>query len=102
MARFEISLENSLILDNRTMSSAALEWMVICGGGKPRDVAIIDAFTTIRRQSPATASPRPEWDAAVERAASDLDPDTHKQCTALGSSMTLDEAVEYARSASGR
>ena len=98
----DFALEQALLLGNRTMSSAALEWMVVLGGAEARHVAVIDAFTTLRRNSPGTASPRPEWDAAVERAAVELSTDVHAKCTSVGQAMELDEAIEYARAAAGR
>ena len=98
----DFALEQALLLGNRTMSSAALEWMVVIGGAEARHVAVIDAFTTLRRNSPGTASPRPEWDAAVERAMAELSADVHAKCTSAGQAMELDEAIEYARAAAGR
>ena len=96
------ALEQALLLGNRTMSSAAMEWMVVIGGAEARHVAVIDAFTTVRRNAPGTASPRPEWDAAVERAAAELSADVHAKCTSVGQAMELDEAIAYARAAAGR
>ncbi|MEM7288072.1 MAG: BTAD domain-containing putative transcriptional regulator [Actinomycetota bacterium] len=101
-ATMDFALEQALLLGNRTMSSAAMEWMVVIGGAEPRHVAVVDAFTTLRRNAPGTASPRPEWDAAVTHAAGELSADVHAKCTSAGQSMDLDEAIEYARAAAGR
>lgn len=101
-ATMDFALEQALLLGNRTMSSAALEWMVVIGGAEPRHVAVVDAFTRLRRNSPGTASPRPEWDAAVERAAVELSADVHAKCTSAGRAMDLDGAIAFARSAAGR
>lgn len=98
-AQFEATLHYTLGLENRTMSSAALEWMVMVGGGRPERVAVIDAFTTVRRNSPDTADARVEWDAAVAEARDALAADAHAAFTAQGAAMTLDEAIAYARDA---
>ncbi len=99
MADFEHSLRCSLSLGNRTMSSAAIEWMVIIGGGQAEPVAVIDSFTRKHRNSPGTASARVEWDQAVAQAQDALSTDEHAAATARGHAMSLDQAVGYARSA---
>ncbi len=102
LTTLDVAFEHARSLGNRTMTSAAIEWMVMVGGGRPRDVAVIDAFTTVRRNSPGTASPRPEWDAAVARAAEELSADVHLRCTDEGRAMDLDEALAFARAAARR
>lgn len=81
------------------MSSAAIEWMVVVAGGEPHDVALIDAFTQVRRNSPGTASPRPEWDRAVADVIVELSDGDYAADRARGHAMGLDEAIDYARAA---
>lgn len=99
LGHFETTLEHALILGNRTLSSAALEWMVVAGGARPHAVAVIDAFTTLRRNAPRTASARAEWDEAVARAEAELSATEHAALSAQGRAMDLDEAIAFARAA---
>ncbi|MGI9622132.1 MAG: BTAD domain-containing putative transcriptional regulator [Acidimicrobiales bacterium] len=98
LADLEVALRHSVLLGNDTLSSAALEWMVLVGGGQPSDVAVIDAFTEVQRNAPRTASPRPEWDAAVTGARESLDAADYRALVERGRRMSMDDASEYARS----
>jgi 3-dehydroquinate dehydratase len=99
---FEAALRHSLALKNRTMSSAAIEWMIVVGGHEHHDVALIDAFTQLRRNSPGTASPRPEQDLAVAEAREALTDGDYAAYAARGRTMGLDNAIDYARAAARR
>ncbi len=79
------------------MSSAAIEWMVLVGGGEPEEVITVDAFTQVRRNSPGTASPRLEWDAAVARSRAELGEARCEDLQLRGRSLTMGEAIERAR-----
>jgi predicted ATPase/DNA-binding SARP family transcriptional activator len=96
---FEAALRHAMALDNRTMTSAAIEWLVLVGGGRAEDVVLIDAFTRVRRNSPGTASPRPDWDAALIRAQEQLGSERCGGFEVRGKSMTMGQAIEHARAA---
>lgn len=99
---FEAALAHSLELGNRTMSSAAIEWMVVLGGAHADDVLLIDAFTQVRRNSPGTASPRHEWDAAVEQAIATVAEEARERLAERGRAMSLEAAIDHARAVVGR
>ena len=96
---FEAALRHSLALENRTMSSAAIEWMIVVAGHEHHDVALIDAFTQVRRNSPGTASPRPEWDRVVAEAREALTDGDYMVYAARGQAMDLEDAIDHARGA---